>query len=98
MCTSLFWNSVNTYLQNCCLQFPRFFTEEGNWRNDYPDEEEDQSDSSQERRFYADYGFDSGELLIDYFGSLILILWISVVANSIVLVCNILILTGLIFL
>ncbi|KAK2560346.1 putative RNA polymerase II nuclear localization protein SLC7A6OS [Acropora cervicornis] len=35
--------------------------EEGNWRNDYPDEEEDLSDSSQERRFYGDYGFDSDE-------------------------------------
>lgn len=38
------------------------FADEGNWRNDYPDEDEGLSDSSQERRFYEDYGFDSGEL------------------------------------
>lgn len=35
--------------------------DEGNWRNDYPDEDEGLSDSSQERRFYEDYGFDSDE-------------------------------------
>ncbi|CAH3019808.1 unnamed protein product [Porites evermanni] len=35
--------------------------DESNWRNDYPDEDEGLSDSSQERRFYEDYGFDSDE-------------------------------------
>ncbi|XP_068752420.1 probable RNA polymerase II nuclear localization protein SLC7A6OS [Montipora capricornis] len=35
--------------------------DEGNWRNDYPDEEDNLSDSSQERRFFGDYGFDSDE-------------------------------------
>ncbi|CAH3159538.1 unnamed protein product [Porites lobata] len=35
--------------------------DESNWRNDYPDENEGLSDSSQERRFYEDYGFDSDE-------------------------------------
>ncbi|KAL9958010.1 hypothetical protein ACROYT_G034971 [Oculina patagonica] len=34
---------------------------EGNWRNDYPDEDEQWSDSSQDRKFYEDYGFDSDE-------------------------------------
>ena len=38
-----------------------FVADESNWRNDYPDEDEGLSDSSQERRFYADYGFDSGK-------------------------------------
>ena len=44
------------------MYFPSF-PDEGNWRNDYPDEDEGLSDSSQERRFYEDYGFDSGELI-----------------------------------
>ncbi|XP_078345099.1 putative RNA polymerase II nuclear localization protein SLC7A6OS isoform X2 [Oculina patagonica] len=35
--------------------------DEGNWRNDYPDEDEQWSDSSQDRKFYEDYGFDSDE-------------------------------------
>ena len=43
------------------------FADEGNWRNDYPDEDEGLSDSSQERRFYEDYGFDSGELHCSWF-------------------------------
>jgi len=38
------------------------FIDEGNWRNDYPDEDEQWSDSSQDRKYYEDYGFDSGEL------------------------------------
>jgi len=38
------------------------FLDEGNWRNDYPDEDEQWSDSSQDRKYYEDYGFDSGEL------------------------------------
>jgi len=38
------------------------FPDEGNWRNDYPDEDEQWSDSSQDRKYYEDYGFDSGEL------------------------------------
>jgi len=38
------------------------FVDEGNWRNDYPDEDEEWSDSSQDRKYYEDYGFDSGEL------------------------------------
>lgn len=38
------------------------FIDEGNWRNDYPDEDEGWSDSSQDRKYYEDYGFDSGEL------------------------------------
>ena len=38
-----------------------FVADESNWRNDYPDEDEGLSDSSQERRFYEDYGFDSGK-------------------------------------
>ncbi|KAJ7381614.1 solute carrier 7, member 6 opposite strand [Desmophyllum pertusum] len=35
--------------------------DEGNWRNDYPDEDGHRSDSSQDRKFYEDYGFDSDE-------------------------------------
>jgi len=35
--------------------------DEGNWRNDYPDEDEQWSDSSQDRKYYEDYGFDSDE-------------------------------------
>lgn len=38
------------------------FIDEGNWRNDYPDEDDQWSDSSQDRKYYEDYGFDSGEL------------------------------------
>ena len=42
--------------------FKSKLTDEGNWRNDYPDEDEQWSDSSQDRKYYEDYGFDSGEL------------------------------------
>lgn len=35
--------------------------DEGNWRNDYPDEDEQWSDSSQDRKYYEDYGFNSDE-------------------------------------
>ena len=35
--------------------------DEGNWRNDYPDEDDQWSDSSQDKRYYEDYGFNSDE-------------------------------------
>ena len=37
--------------------------DEGNWRNDYPDEDDQWSDSSQDKRYYEDYGFNSGKFI-----------------------------------
>ena len=58
----------------CCVKYNEFFfvsiiktinqplfVDETNWRNDYPDEEDSGSDTSLNRRYYEDYGFDSGE-------------------------------------
>ena len=64
-----------------------FVADESNWRNDYPDEDEGLSDSSQERRFYADYGFDSGKSSkTQSFSKLIIIIVITFIIFIIIII------------
>ena len=56
---------LNAYTKHQIQLYSHFklkFIDEGNWRNDYPDEDDLCPDSSQDRKYYEDYGFDSGEL------------------------------------
>ena len=60
---SPFAPTSNSFIVRLHCYFKLKFADEGNWRNDYPDDEGQWSDSSQDRKYYEDYGFDSGELI-----------------------------------